>query len=93
MLGWSRWINYLDPIAYGFEALMINEFSGRNYDCSQYVPAYPDATGLNRVCTAVGSQPGVDYVSGTTYIESAYAYYPSHKWRNVSSEPHSSLLV
>lgn len=24
MLGWSRWINYLDPIAYGFEALMVS---------------------------------------------------------------------
>jgi ABC-type multidrug transport system permease subunit len=22
---WFRWINYLDPVAYGFEALMINE--------------------------------------------------------------------
>lgn len=25
MLGWSRWINYIDPMAYIFEALMINE--------------------------------------------------------------------
>lgn len=24
MLGWSRWMNYLDPIAYGFEALMVS---------------------------------------------------------------------
>lgn len=22
---WFRWINYLDPVGYGFEALMINE--------------------------------------------------------------------
>jgi ABC-type multidrug transport system permease subunit len=22
---WFRWINYLDPVAYAFEALMINE--------------------------------------------------------------------
>jgi len=28
MRGWSRWINYIDPIAYGFESLMVNEFSG-----------------------------------------------------------------
>jgi ABC-type multidrug transport system permease subunit len=25
MLGWSRWINYIDPMAYIFESLMINE--------------------------------------------------------------------
>lgn len=24
MLGWSRWLNYLDPVAYGFEALMVS---------------------------------------------------------------------
>lgn len=23
MLGWSRWMNYLDPIGYGFSALMV----------------------------------------------------------------------
>ena len=25
MKPWFRWINYLDPVAYGFEALMVNE--------------------------------------------------------------------
>jgi ATP-binding cassette subfamily G (WHITE) protein 2 (PDR) len=24
---WFRWINWLDPVAYAFEALMINEVS------------------------------------------------------------------
>lgn len=27
MLGWCRWINYIDPVAYAFESLMINEVS------------------------------------------------------------------
>ncbi|RDL32404.1 uncharacterized protein BP5553_08860 [Venustampulla echinocandica] len=27
MLGWFRWINYLNPVAFGFEALKINEFT------------------------------------------------------------------
>lgn len=25
MLGWSRWLNYIDPMGYIFESLMINE--------------------------------------------------------------------
>lgn len=25
MLGWSRWMNYIDPMGYIFESLMINE--------------------------------------------------------------------
>lgn len=86
MLGWSRWINYINPIAYGFESLMINEFVGQQYACSIFIPSggvYAGATGLNRVCSAVGAQPGADYVDGAAYIGTAYQYYESHKWRNV----------
>ncbi|KAF2754023.1 putative multidrug resistance ABC transporter [Pseudovirgaria hyperparasitica] len=88
MLGWSRWINYLDPVAYGFESLMINEFYGRTYDCSRFVPSnggypvgpYTDVSA--RVCSAVGSRPGATVVDGADYIMSAYQYEHSHKWRN-----------
>lgn len=83
MLGWSRWINYLDPVAYGFESLMINEFHNRNFPCSAFVPAYGDLALQQRVCSSVGSVPGQDYVSGDAYINSSYAYYHAHKWRNV----------
>ncbi|KAI8586359.1 ABC-2 type transporter-domain-containing protein [Geranomyces variabilis] len=90
MLGWSRWINYINPIAYGFESLMINEFDGRNYACptssqvpSSLMPAYATVDALNRVCPAVGAVAGQDFVSGTTFIAVAYQYYPSHKFRNI----------
>ena len=88
MLGWSRWINYINPIGYGFESLMINEFAGSFYECSQFVPAGTgyEGTGLNplqQVCSAVGSVPGQNLVSGTDYIRTAYQYEPSHRWRNV----------
>lgn len=86
MLGWSRWINYLDPVAYGFEAAMVNEFSGRFFDCSSIVPTGPSYAGvaaINQVCSAVGSTAGSTIVSGEAYINSAYGYEASHKWRNV----------
>ncbi|OTA01456.1 PDR-type ABC transporter [Trichoderma parareesei] len=88
MLGWCRWINYLDPVAYGFEALMINEFSGRRFECNAFVPSalvpgYENVTADHRACTAVGSVPGQDFVSGDAYINSQYRYFHSHKWRNV----------
>lgn len=38
MVSWFRWINYIDPIAYAFESLMINEFDGRNFDCANIIP-------------------------------------------------------
>src|SRR6266480_2936397 len=61
MLGWSRWINYVDPVAYGFEALMINEFHNRDFACSNFVPTggfYNGVSPNQHVCSAVGSVPG-----------------------------------
>lgn len=88
MLGWCRWINYLDPVAYGFEALVINEFHGRDFTCTAFVPspaipAYSNITLANRACTTVGSVPGQTFVNGDHYINLAYKYFHSHKWRNV----------
>ena len=80
MPGWSRWINYLDPIAYGFEALMVNEFAGREFDCSAVIPSgpgYEGATGTARACSAQGSTPGSLIVSGTNFLAESYEYYPS----------------
>ncbi|KAJ3024293.1 hypothetical protein HKX48_003118 [Thoreauomyces humboldtii] len=84
MLGWSRWINYLDPIAYGFECLMINEFDGRNFNCASVLPVGPGYTNpANQVCNVVGAIAGQTFVSGTTYIATGYEYVPAHKWRNI----------
>lgn len=78
---WFRWINYLDPVAYAFESLMINEFSGRQFDCSEYAPS-KDRRPENRVCTAVGGT-GDDSIDGDFYINTAFSYYRSHLWRNL----------
>ncbi|VEU20288.1 DEKNAAC101162 [Brettanomyces naardenensis] len=82
MHGWSRWINYLDPIAYVFEALVANEFSGQEYKCSSFVPAYDDAPMANKVCPVVSALPGQEYVSGSAYIYDSFRYTASHKWRD-----------
>nr|ACK99557.1 ATP binding cassette transporter Abc1p [Pichia kudriavzevii] len=82
MHGWSRWINYLDPVAYVFEALMANEFDGRRFECSQFIPSYPNADLANQVCSVVASVPGFSYVNGTDYIYESYRYKITHKWRN-----------
>ncbi|KAF2087085.1 ABC transporter ABCl1 [Saccharata proteae CBS 121410] len=82
MLGWSRWINWIDPVAYGFEALMINEFHGRNFSCSAFVPPYPAVGAVNRICSVVGAEAGANEVNGDAYIGSAYQYYYANKWRD-----------
>ena len=81
MQGWARWINYINPTAYGFESLMINEFSGQNYDCALFVPPY--GNGTTQICNAVGSVAGQPYVEGEVFIESSFGYFAIHKWRNL----------
>ncbi|KKY15173.1 putative abc-2 type transporter [Diplodia seriata] len=82
MRGWCRWINWVDPVAYGFEALMVNEFHGRYWACESFVPGYPDLPPRNRVCDAVGAQPGAGYVSGDAYLWTAFRFENVHRWRN-----------
>lgn len=84
MLGWSRWINYIDPLAYAFESLVVNEFHNRDFQCTELVPfgpGYP-SSGDSVVCSVVGSKPGSTIVNGDDYINSSFWYYNSHKCRN-----------
>lgn len=32
---WFKWLVWLNPLAYAFEALMVNEFHARDYDCTK----------------------------------------------------------
>ncbi|KAH8880464.1 hypothetical protein GQ53DRAFT_669719 [Thozetella sp. PMI_491] len=84
---WCRWLNYIDPIAYAFESLMVNEFHGRKFPCDQYVPSqdlpeYANVSGANQICRAVGSRPGQDYILGDDFVLSNYNYSWDHRWRN-----------
>lgn len=86
MPGWSRWMGYINPLSYVFEALMANEFHGREFPCTAIVPAgpgYDDLPLADRVCTVVGAQPGSSTVNGDAYIELSYGYYNANKWRLV----------
>ena len=84
MLPWFRWINYIDPIAYAYESLMINEFGGREFSCSTLVPSgaeYADVGPLNHICAVVGAVSRLNVVSGTEYLKVSFNYDPSHLWR------------
>ncbi|KAL3456007.1 ATP-binding cassette transporter [Aspergillus heterothallicus] len=83
--GWLRWINYINPLAYSYEAMVANEFHGRNFPCTSYIPAgpgYEDITGLEHTCAIAGAVPGSSDVAGDAYVAASYEYYYSHVWRN-----------
>ena len=82
---WFKWFKYLDPLAYGFEGVMANEFHGREMPCSLLVPSGPGYQSVsinNQVCSFTGSIPGQFLVSGDTYIFDAFSFKWSHAWRN-----------
>lgn len=88
MLDWCRWLHYVDPIAYAFESLIVNEFHDRQYPCNNYVPAleaegYQNVGPDNHVCNAVGARPGQDFVNGDVYAESHFGYKWENRWRNI----------
>jgi ABC-type multidrug transport system permease subunit len=85
MRGWASWIRWLNPVSYGFEAVMVNEFHGREFPCSSFVPAgpgYEHVSSTHRVCSTVGALPGSDAVSGDAFVRSSFGYVNSHRWRN-----------
>lgn len=88
MLGWSRWMNYIDPIGYGFESLMVNEFHDRPFKClpSSFVPAggaYNDVSLAHKICSSKGARAGSNVVQGSDYLRESFQYYAGHEWRNL----------
>lgn len=91
MRGWAKWIRRINPVSYGFESLMVNEFHDRKFECTNYIPtstgtagvgAYNGISGAQRACQAIGSVAGQTYVEGDAYINSSFNYYVKNKWRN-----------
>ncbi|KAJ7657217.1 ABC-2 type transporter-domain-containing protein [Mycena polygramma] len=82
MVVWFRWINYINPVAYAFEALMLNEFSGRTFPCGQFIPAYPNVSASNKICSSTGAKAGLDFVLGSDYVATSFSYVHKDLWRN-----------
>nr|AET72446.1 ATP-binding cassette transporter ifT1 [Cordyceps fumosorosea] len=87
MLGWCRWIGYINPLAYAFEALLVSEFHGQEFPCTDFVPnpsvaGYENITGNHRVCSTIGAVQGRESVNGDVYAQMAFGYQWGHRWRN-----------
>lgn len=64
---------------------MINEFHGRNFPCSTFVPSGPGYAGITpeqQICSVTGASASLHYVNGDAYINTTFQYYHSHLWRN-----------
>ncbi|KZL63583.1 abc-2 type transporter [Colletotrichum incanum] len=83
-IGWIRWIN---PVFYAQESLALNEFVGRNFSCSEFVPGgfgYDTSSvkANERVCDIGGAIPGAKSINGEDHLRVVYDFVNSHRWRN-----------
>jgi ATP-binding cassette subfamily G (WHITE) protein 2 (PDR) len=64
---------------------MVNEFHDQDFACASFVPSGPSYENIaadQRACAVQGSRPGMDFVSGTAYVETAFSYQWNRRWRN-----------
>ncbi|KAK3373028.1 ABC-2 type transporter-domain-containing protein [Lasiosphaeria ovina] len=82
---WFEWIFWIDPLAYGFDALLSNEFHQKTIPCVgpnliPNGPGYGDSA--HQSCGGVGGAiQGNTVLSGEDYLASL-SYSHSHLWRN-----------
>ncbi|KAL4924502.1 ABC-2 type transporter-domain-containing protein [Aspergillus undulatus] len=87
MLGWIRWFHYINPTYYGYDSLMMNEFHGRTFDCSAFVPSgseYQTVSLDQKVCSVTGSSPGQSVVLGDAFVAQSYGFQNGHKRVNIA---------
>jgi ATP-binding cassette, subfamily G (WHITE), member 2, SNQ2 len=78
-------LQQLQPLRYGFEGLITNEFRTLDGTCALLVPSgpgYENVSIANQVCTTVGSLPGQATVNGNRFVQLSYDYAYSNTWRN-----------
>ncbi|ORZ24007.1 ABC-2 type transporter-domain-containing protein [Absidia repens] len=81
---WLVWIYWMNPLAYGTKALLVNEMKDQVYSCEgpgNSVPYGPDYTDWNyKTCTMAGGISGESSVLGDNYLLSGLFYKPSERW-------------
>jgi ATP-binding cassette, subfamily G (WHITE), member 2, SNQ2 len=81
---WFGWLFYVNPVAYAYEAVLTNEFSGRTMNCdpAQLVPRGPGVLPEYQSCALTGAAPNTNTVTGEDYFSASFSYSRSHLWRN-----------
>ncbi|KAJ6552975.1 pleiotropic drug resistance ABC transporter [Mycena capillaripes] len=85
MIRAMSWITYINPLRWGFEAIMANEFRTINGTCSTLIPqgpSYESVSIANQACSTVGALPGQNFVDGSRFIKLSFDYSYSNTWKD-----------
>ncbi|KAJ2724461.1 ATP-binding cassette transporter snq2 [Coemansia sp. Benny D115] len=79
-----KWIYWTNPLAYGFKALLSNEYRDIRFPCASnsLVPRGSAFNIANQVCTIAGAEPGQLYVRGRDYLEKGYSIHVGDQWKD-----------
>ncbi|KAF9001112.1 pleiotropic drug resistance ABC transporter [Cyathus striatus] len=80
-----KWIMYINPMSYAFEAMMGNEFKYLDGPCPHPAPSgpgYENVSAANQVCTLVGGWPGDLYVEGRNYVYEYFGFNVDDVWKD-----------
>ncbi|KAL0078387.1 ABC-2 type transporter-domain-containing protein [Phycomyces blakesleeanus] len=84
MYPWLYWFYWINPLAYGYKALLVNEMNGQEYSCEGPGNAVPYGPGYDnwdyKVCTMTGGVPGENFVKGESYLLEKLSYRPWEAW-------------
>ncbi|KAL4785058.1 ABC-2 type transporter-domain-containing protein [Aspergillus varians] len=82
---WLAWIFWVNPLAYGYEAILSNEFHGQLIPCvnNNLVPNGPGYDNPEfQACTGIRGAPvGAAVITGDQYLQ-GLTYSHAHVWRN-----------
>ncbi|PNP40055.1 hypothetical protein TGAMA5MH_07977 [Trichoderma gamsii] len=83
---WFGWIFWINPMAYGFEALLGNEFHGQHIPCVgpnliPNGPGYTEGIGGQSCAGVGGALPGATSLTGDDYL-AHMSFSHRHVWRN-----------
>ncbi|KAI1827147.1 ABC multidrug transporter [Xylaria intraflava] len=82
---WFIWIYWINPLAYGYEAILSNEFHGQVIPCvdNNLVPNGPGYNNSDfQACAGIRGAPiGASFITGDQYLQ-GLSYSHAHVWRN-----------
>lgn len=79
-----KWISYINPVLYCFEAMITTDFHGRRMQCTDeyLIPRGPGYDTSRSTCAFKGTIAGTTFVQGDAYIKQSFTYSFNHVWRN-----------
>ncbi|KAF2834669.1 ABC transporter CDR4 [Patellaria atrata CBS 101060] len=80
---WLEWVITINPSAYVYRSLILNEYQDRQFPCSSFVPRGPEYSFVRsseQTCSVFGSQTNSSEIDANIYIADMFGFETSQLW-------------